>query len=81
LERAFNSFNPDLVLDMACFLPEHAEQIARLAVDRVEQFIFVSTVDVYGFPLTCLPMSETEPWQKKKRIQNTLKINVVANMY
>jgi nucleoside-diphosphate-sugar epimerase len=65
LAAAFNSFQPEIVLDMACFLPEHAEQIASLAAGRVEQFVFVSTVDVYGFPLAGLPMKETDTWQKQ----------------
>lgn len=65
LEAAINSFQPEIVLDTVCFLPEHAEQVANLTAGRVEQFVFVSTVDVYGFPLTSLPMSETDPWQKR----------------
>jgi len=65
LKAAFNRFQPEIVVDMACFLPEHAAQIANLVAGRVEQFVFVSTVDVYGFPLTSLPMKETDPWQKQ----------------
>lgn len=85
LEAAFNHFQPYVVLDMACFLPTHAEQIASLAAGRVEQFVFVSTVDVYGFPLSCLPMKETDPWQKqanssyaenKRRCESVFKVCV-----
>ena len=35
LEAAFNHFQPQVVLDMACFLPEHAERIADLSCGRV----------------------------------------------
>jgi hypothetical protein len=65
LKSAFNNFQPDVVLDMACFLPEHAEQVANLVGGRIEQFVFVSTVDVYGFPLTSLLMKKTDSWQKR----------------
>jgi len=64
LKTAFDNFQPDIVLDMACFLPKHADQIANLINGRVEQFVFVSTVDVYGYPLTSLPFKETDVWRK-----------------
>ena len=65
LEEAIQRFHPDVIVDMVCFLPEQAQHIADLVDGRIEQFIFVSTVDVYGFPLSCLPMQETDPWQEK----------------
>jgi nucleoside-diphosphate-sugar epimerase len=65
LEEVIQRFQPDVIIDMVCFLPEQARQIADLLDGKLEQFIFVSTVDVYGFPLTCLPMKETDPWQEK----------------
>ena len=61
LEAAVNAFKPDVVIDFVCFAPRQAEQAADILSGRVRQYVFVSTVDVYGFPLSRLPMRETDP--------------------
>jgi len=62
LREAFESFKPDIVIDFACFTPEQAECMLSLAFGRVEQFIFISTCDVYGYPLSKIPMTEKDPF-------------------
>lgn len=60
LEAAVRAFQPDIVIDFVCFLPKQAEYAANLLNGRISQYIFISTVDVYGFPLSHLPMRETD---------------------
>ena len=62
IESAMNDFNPDIVIDYSCFSPDQAEQLLKIIYGRLKQFIFISTVDVYGFPLSRLPMREDDPW-------------------
>jgi nucleoside-diphosphate-sugar epimerase len=62
IEAAVQTFKPDVILDFVCFEPWQAEQAAKAARGRVSQYIFVSTVDVYGYPLSHLPMRESDPW-------------------
>ncbi len=61
LESAVLAFKPDTVIDFVCFRPEQARQMAELLSGRIGQYIFISTVDVYGYPLTHLPMRENDP--------------------
>ncbi len=63
LQDALEDFHPDVALDFICFTPEDAQQNFHLFAGRVRQFIFVSTVDVYGYPLTRLPFREDDPWR------------------
>jgi nucleoside-diphosphate-sugar epimerase len=63
LGDALRDFKPDVVLDFICFTPQEAEQVLPLVKDKVRQFVFISTVDVYGYPLTHLPFREDDPWQ------------------
>jgi nucleoside-diphosphate-sugar epimerase len=63
LGAAIRDFKPDVVLDFICFTPREAEQLLSLVRDKVRQFVFISTVDVYGYPLTRLPFREDDPWQ------------------
>jgi nucleoside-diphosphate-sugar epimerase len=60
LREAFESFRPDIVIDFTCFTPEQAQSMLDLAFGKVEQFIFISTCDVYGFPLSKIPMTEND---------------------
>lgn len=62
MEAAVQIFKPDVILDFVCFDPWQAEQAAEAARGRTSQYIFVSTVDVYGYPLSHLPMRESDPW-------------------
>ena len=74
LENAINNFKPNKIVDFVCFEPFHADQISSFVLNKVVQYIFVSTVDVYGYPLSCIPMKEedektktTSPYAEKKR--------------
>ena len=64
LENCINKFNPDIIIDFVCFTPNQANDIIAVLKGRISQFIFVSTVDVYGYPLSALPMSESDIWKK-----------------
>lgn len=63
LREALDDFRPDVALDFICYTPEEAQQDIQLFTNRVRQFIFVSTVDVYGYPLSRLPFREDDPWR------------------
>jgi nucleoside-diphosphate-sugar epimerase len=63
LGAAIRDFKPDVVLDFTCFTPQQAEQVLPLVRGKVRQFVFISTVDVYGYPLSRLPFREDDPWQ------------------
>lgn len=58
LAAAVVASRPDVIIDFACFRPDEARAIARIANGRVRQLIFVSTVDVFGFPQPVLPIPE-----------------------
>lgn len=62
LQTAIQDFRPDVVLDFVCFTPQEAEGVLALAKGKVGQLIFISTVDVYGYPLSHLPFREDDPW-------------------
>jgi nucleoside-diphosphate-sugar epimerase len=51
----------DCVIDMICFEAAHAESAVRAFSDRVGQYIFTSTVDVYWKPARRYPITENEP--------------------
>jgi nucleoside-diphosphate-sugar epimerase len=65
LESCVRDFKPDVVLDFVCYTPQEAEQALPLLTGKVRQYIFVSTVDVYGYPLSRLPFREDDPWHPK----------------
>lgn len=69
LEIAFRDFRPDVVVDFICFTPQEAEQVQKMVLGNVRQFIFISTVDVYGYPLSHLPMREDDSWQVETQSQ------------
>jgi nucleoside-diphosphate-sugar epimerase len=62
LSRALARVKPDVVLDFACFTLEQADGLIDAIPSGCRQFVFVSTVDVYGLPLSHLPMREADPW-------------------
>lgn len=51
----------DFVIDMVCFRPKEAESSVRAFKGRIYQYIFCSTVDVYGKPGISMPYKESEP--------------------
>jgi len=64
LLQVIENYKPQIIVDTVCFLPAQAEMIARAAQGKVEQFVFISTCDVYGYPLSTLPMPENGKWVK-----------------
>jgi nucleoside-diphosphate-sugar epimerase len=48
----------DVVIDMICFTPQHAESAIRAFAGRTAQYIFCSTVDVYTKPAKRYPVRE-----------------------
>ena len=53
-------FKPDIVIDFICFLPDQAKIMIDVLYNNVFKYIFVSTVDVYGYPLSSLPITEED---------------------
>ncbi len=51
----------DAVIDMITYDPRTAAHSAELFQGRVQQYVFCSTVCVYGGPLTKIPADESEP--------------------
>jgi nucleoside-diphosphate-sugar epimerase len=79
LESAIRAFGPDVVLDFIGYETEEAQQAIAICRGRVAQFVFVSTVDVYGFPLKTIPARESDAWNaaasdyaRKKQDMETL---------
>lgn len=59
LETALEDFRPDVVIDFVCFSPSQCEDTCKALKGKIKQYILVSTVDVYGYPLSQLPMTES----------------------
>lgn len=58
-ERTLAAAGPwDVVIDMICFRPEHAEADIRFFAGRTRHFIFCSTVCIYGNTQTIIPTTE-----------------------
>lgn len=64
LPEAVEQFRPDIAIDYSCFTEEQASYTAGILSGRLKQYIFVSTCDVYGYPLPQLPMTEEGPFNK-----------------
>ncbi len=64
----FNAFNavldavkPDAIVDFCCFRPSQMALILPLLDGFLNQYVFISTCDIYGYPLSNLPMRESDP--------------------
>jgi len=62
LGKALAAIRPQVVVDFACFTREQAKGLVSSLPIGTRQLVFVSTVDVYGLPLSRLPMRESDPW-------------------
>ena len=60
LQGAIDSVRPDAVVDFCCFKPEDLNLLVPLLPDSLKQYVFISTVDVYGYPMSRLPMREDD---------------------
>lgn len=62
LTGAFRDFEPDIVIDSTCFeIPQADTVVSALREVPCKRFLFISTADVYGYPLSRLPMGEEDP--------------------
>lgn len=60
-QRAIAGTEFDAVIDMITFDPRTAAHAVEVFQDRVQHYLFCSTVCVYGGPLTSIPADEHEP--------------------
>ncbi len=58
LKKALAAFSPDAIVDFCCFSPDQLLPLFHMLPESLTQYIFISTVDVYGYPLSTLPMPE-----------------------
>jgi len=61
IAKATKDFRPGLVADFCCFTPTQAKGLVTALRGKVEKFVFVSTVDIYGYPLARIPFAESDP--------------------
>jgi nucleoside-diphosphate-sugar epimerase len=66
LREVRESFRPDVVIDTVCYRPEQARAAIEVFKGKTGQYIFVSTCDVYGYPLSRLPMRESDPFTETR---------------
>jgi len=64
LQAALADFKPQMTADVCCFTPEQAQGLVSVLRDKVEKHVFVSTCDVYGYPLKRIPFRESDPFNK-----------------
>ncbi|CAN5302309.1 hypothetical protein BH10PSE9_BH10PSE9_19830 [soil metagenome] len=57
--EAIRDLKPDIVIDMICFLPESAEQLAAALTGQVRHLVHVGTIWVHG-PSAVVPAPETQ---------------------
>ena len=62
LKTAIREFRPDTIADFVCFTPDQSEELYRIVRGKISQLLFVSTCDVYGYPLSHIPMDEGDQW-------------------
>ncbi|MGI6726805.1 MAG: NAD-dependent epimerase/dehydratase family protein [Christensenellales bacterium] len=61
LRRAIQLIQPDCIIDFCCFYPYQMKGLLSQVPLSLKQLVFISTVDVYGYPLSRLPMREDDP--------------------
>jgi len=61
LAKALGDFKPRIVADFCCFTPAQAEGLVPVLRGKLDKFVFVSTVDIYGYPLSRIPFAESDP--------------------
>jgi len=64
IQAALDDFKPQLTADVCCFTPAQARGLVSVLRDRVEKHLFVSTCDIYGYPLKRIPFRESDPFNK-----------------
>lgn len=75
IRAVLDDFNPELIADFCCFTPDQAKALVTVLRDRVSKYLFVSTCDVYGYPLKQIPFRESDPFNKTISQYATDKLN------
>lgn len=58
LEEVVQEYQPDIVADFVCYKYYQAQLISDVLMNKVKQYVFVSSIDYYNMPLTKLPWKE-----------------------
>ncbi|MFC7068682.1 NAD-dependent epimerase/dehydratase family protein [Halobaculum lipolyticum] len=58
LDRARTAVDPDCVIDMIAFEPDHVATAVDVFDGRIDQYVLCSTVDVYHRPPETMPITE-----------------------
>lgn len=77
LRHAFSDFGAELVIDTICFELAEARALYEITRGKIRHLLFLSAVDVYGYPLSRLPFREQDEFrpalgeyaQKKRAIE------------
>ncbi len=60
LRAACDEVQPDVVIDTCCYTTDQVSQALNVFAAPGRQYVFVSTVDVFGYPLARLPIRESD---------------------
>lgn len=60
LRAAMREARPDVVVDTCAFTTRQVSQAIDVVAAPTRQYVFISTVDVFGYPLARLPMRVTD---------------------
>jgi nucleoside-diphosphate-sugar epimerase len=60
LRAACDEVRPDVVIDTCCYTTDQVTQALDVFAAPGRQYVFVSTVDVFGYPLSRLPVRESD---------------------
>ncbi len=61
LAQAFSDFSADIVVDFCCYSIAQLQIVTTALPKTVGQYVFVSTCDVFGYPLAKVPIPEAGP--------------------
>jgi len=61
LAQAFSDFTADIVVDFCCYSIAQLQIVTTALPKTVGQYVFVSTCDVFGYPLAKVPIPEAGP--------------------
>lgn len=61
LKAASDEVRPDVIVDTCAYTTDQVQQALDVFAAPGRQYVFVSTVDVFGYPLSRLPVRESDP--------------------
>lgn len=62
IKKTVTELQPEAVVDVCGFTPDQVALLAEQIDGICRQYVFISTCDVYGYPLSKLPQRESDPW-------------------